>query len=544
MGNRLLELTFAKVNSDYDSIYSKITAQVGFNGINYYSTKSDFNILSNRATGLKYGKNLLIKNNENVPSVWFSVDGNLLINTLIIALKQFCVDYVCDFKVTFNTDSVKITISDKDFFTEKKNILYRTSTIVNKINNLIPLDDFSKLETNCEFCNKPKKSTIKQGYRNINVCEECEVKLSVCDSCRNTTFCEKVKNSINEEFNLCPHCNKRAKCRRCNKLELTFQFSTFTELSENDGLYNTTRVLSCKSCVQNHVKCDKCEHYYNSKYKICTCQMPEDFRNYIHGHDYNVLHELEMDYGTNELYGMEVEVGVSRKYRDLYKDIYTSTAKNILKGNAVAVYDSSIDFLDRKNNIRHGWRGFEIVTRPLNYENMIGFINLLSNKRSEFLRSWQIETTGIHIHVNRKYLTRIDIGKILLFINNPKNKNLVEFVSKRISTKFAKLNSKKKITDYDNDADICHYEAINTNKASTIEFRIFRGTLNQSTLISYLQFVRSLIEFVKQVPISSLDEEAYINFVFSTNNSRFRELKIRLRQVFDKNYEYEAEGEI
>ena len=162
------------------------------------------------------------------------------------------------------------------------------------------------------------------------------------------------------------------------------------------------------------------------------------------------------------------------------------------------------------------------------------FIQKLCKKHHKLLESWEVETTGLHIHVSRNSLTKMQIGKILVFINHPKNRDLVNFIARRENRRYARLSAKK-ITDcYDNSPE-CHYNAINTNKNDTIEFRIFRGSINYETVISYLEFVIAVIEFITVSSSEKLENpNDFLDWLNSTNESQFRSLKKRLLTIDDK----------
>ncbi len=228
----------------------------------------------------------------------------------------------------------------------------------------------------------------------------------------------------------------------------------------------------------------------------------------------------------------------------------------IMDKDAIAVYDSSIDWLDGSDKTqRNTYRGFEIVTRPLNLENMIDFIKRLTEKRHEKLRSWHVGTAGIHIHVARNRqkkdrngrrvpnLTEIEIGKLLMFVNEPKNRHMIKHIARRYNAKYARFQNKRIIDCRDKSKD-CHYDAINTNKDHTIEFRIFRGTLNQETILSYLQFIYAAIAFVRITPANSksLSFIRFLEWLSRTPKSQYRHLKKRL-ETYGKSNQLELGGE-
>jgi len=101
---------------------------------------------------------------------------------------------------------------------------------------------------------------------------------------------------------------------------------------------------------------------------------------------------------------------------------------------------------------------------------------------------------GIHVHVNRKALTALMIGKILVFINDDNNKEFVEMIAQRGNNTYCQ-KSKKKLSDGRRVSEN-RYEAVNVMH-KTIEFRIFRGNLRPERVIKNVEFCHALINFSK-----------------------------------------------
>lgn len=421
----------------------------------------------------------------------------------------------------------------------------------------------SKLDTNYKKILKSLKNTNGIEYDSIDVqccdcgghnnvkyhnsllgskylCNECIKNVIYCDSCNKLGYSDNiiiVKSRDGNEVKLCNNCRKTFNCISCGEKELLYSRRSIIYL---DHQYNTiTNNKVCSLCTKDYNECSRCSYYY--KEAKCPCTYPEDFVAWINKYNYDVTSELMFDIGT-ELYGLELEVGVHRKYRESYKSICDGT-KKLIGNDGRLVFDSSIDYLDRKLDIKNTHRGFEIVTRPLCYQNAYNFIRSVCENKHDLIKSWEVGTTGVHIHVSKKCLSRIEIGKLVYFINNKNNKNLITYISKRENNKFAKFVPTKKITNYADKYPDCHYEILNTMKPNTIEFRMFKGTLNKFTLISYLQFVKSMVEFVRVSSISELTEVKYLEWLNKTCCSKFRELKTRLFKM-SEDYSFSEEGEI
>lgn len=353
------------------------------------------------------------------------------------------------------------------------------------------------------------------------------------------------------KYNLCSRCVIKEPCSDCKEQELTRFLNPVTEIDE-EGVLIQNSFKICSKCSKNYTHCkNNCGRYYRSEiYETCPCYIPHDFKKLINPYNADVTQILSPDIFCLELFGVEVEVGTLYKHRINYNTIHQHT-KSLVGNDAIMVYDSSIDYLDGSEKQKpNKYRGMEIVTRPMTYKNTLRFLRTISKNHHPLLRSWEVGTAGVHIHTSKAALTRTQIGKLLLFINDEKNRQFLRIIAKREDKKYAKF-LKRKITDYADNNENCHYYALNTRKPHTIELRIFRGTLNPTTLVSYLQFFKSLIEFIKVAPngvVSSSEKNNlyytdYIDWLNSTEKSRFRELKIRINNELRDNKIVE-EGEI
>lgn len=389
----------------------------------------------------------------------------------------------------------------------------------------------------CTICNK--KDIVANKMQSSTICRKCYDEIPECITCHKKN---KILNKYNDitigEVLICDRCYHLSNCIDCKKEGLTLLFKPSIKIHEN-GKNECLPSSHCNKCSQKLTTCKHCSYSYDHNiYSICPCRIPKTFKDMIYPYNENVLNHLPLDEGTKELFGIEIEVGVHLKNRHKFQEVYQQTS-DVIYNNAITLYDSSIDYIDKSNGIENQYKGFEIVSRPLTYKNILGFIKHLSENRHPLLRCWEVGTTGIHIHVNKQFLSNIDIGKILIFINDKKNRKFIKMIAKREDGKYAKFVPRT-MADYCDDSPECHYYAINTNKPHTIEFRIFRGTLNQVTMLSYIQFVKSLIEYVKSNSINSLKYSDYVNWLMNTT-TQYPELTSRIRREDLENIDEEGQ---
>lgn len=136
--------------------------------------------------------------------------------------------------------------------------------------------------------------------------------------------------------------------------------------------------------------------------------------------------------------------------------------------------------------------GIEIVTRPDSVAvHGRKWAEFFANRPERQLASWTTGRCGMHVHVSKSALSQLQLGKILVFVNEPTNQELVSRIAGRTSDRWART-SKKKISDVRYGDE--RYVALNiTNR--TAEFRIFKGTLNKRGFMKNLEFCQALVDF-------------------------------------------------
>jgi len=451
------------------------------------------------------------------------------VNNFILTLRNYCrenksvlLSYKAGSNTSFHIEFWDYSDRIKSGYTNLSELISYNKDYLSRIENI-----FNKNNLHCEIC---------RGYTNeLNA----------------------VTDSMGQEYKACVNCSRTKICIICKNRELInsvkYKISIDNEGNIEGGRLSGSNHLCTKCCSSDssYLRCGKCGSYYDKiRYSRCPCSIPHDFKKMIQPYNADVTHTHSADVFSIELFGIEIETGVLYKQREKYEEVYNQTYE-LVKNDAIMVYDSRIDYLDGSQKKKpSNYRGMEIVTRPMIYKNALRFLKKFSKNRHPLLKSWEVGTAGIHIHTSKAALSRIQIGKLGLFINDKKNRELLKLIAKRENKKYAKYLTRK-LTDYADNSHECHYYALNTSKPNTIEIRIFRGTLNLDTLISYLQFFKSLIDFIKLAPngVASSSEENnlyykdYIDWLMTTEKSRFRELKNRIKKELTDNIIIE-EGEI
>lgn len=167
--------------------------------------------------------------------------------------------------------------------------------------------------------------------------------------------------------------------------------------------------------------------------------------------------------------------------------------------------------------------GFEVITHPMSlpaHRELWKWLHdksatkgLLSHKG----RGGNSSTCGLHVHVNRDSLTKLQIAKIVAFVNNPDNEEFMTALARRYGsamTGYCRIKADKaKVGKAAQSED--RYEAVNVTPRHTIEFRIFRGTLKYESLVAAIEFVHALCEYTARCgdcSVSDLGYEAFLKF--------------------------------
>lgn len=143
---------------------------------------------------------------------------------------------------------------------------------------------------------------------------------------------------------------------------------------------------------------------------------------------------------------------------------------------------------------RGGDFGFEIVSAPCDIAtHRERWPRLETMPDYKELRAWDVGTCGLHIHVSRAPMTPLQICRISYMINHPKLKGFIQVVAGRCAARYNKFIPKKMTEGLQPDKD--KYTAINVKHSGTIEFRIFRGTVNARHIIRNLEFVEAVVRY-------------------------------------------------
>jgi len=350
----------------------------------------------------------------------------------------------------------------------------------------------------CENCGK-EFDFDEEGieYQGDHFCDECIHNIfNICCECGEYIHCDDCLYDNNGDA-YCEHCfdNCTFECENCGDIH---NYSERMIL----GDYSL-----CDYCYENNYICCECgeliSHYdtYFDDYDNCYCESCYNDRPPDTIHDYSYKPEAIFHGNTKRLFGTEIEADSGGCDNDNAREIL-----DIMNGEDYVYMkqDSSLD------------NGFEIVSHPCtldyhaNYMNWKEAFNELSSMGYE---SHDAGTCGIHVHMNRAGFgetlqeQELGISKVLYFIERHWD-NVVKF-SRRTNRQLSdwanrylsKIDDEKsysphEVLDYAKD-DGSRYRAVNLCNRSTIEIRIFRGTLKYTSFMAILQFCDLLYDIAE-----------------------------------------------
>jgi hypothetical protein len=206
----------------------------------------------------------------------------------------------------------------------------------------------------------------------------------------------------------------------------------------------------------------------------------------------------------NRYMGVELEVEVvNDEYNREEKAAHLNT---VINGDEIG----KNVFFERDGSLSNG---FEIITHPMGMDDHKKMWEWLKDRKAvRGMRSHQTTTCGLHVHVSKSTLSKLQIAKIVTFVNNRDNQPLIKAVARRYETGYCKIKSKKiGQSHYSED----RYEAVNITPLNTIEFRIFRGSLKYESVVAAIQFSNAVVEFCdpSRTSVRDLTADNFLNFI-------------------------------
>ena len=321
----------------------------------------------------------------------------------------------------------------------------------------------------CEYCGCPLDENDVYTHDNVIMCADCyDDNTRECGCCNRRIWNDDDEGDDN--VTLCASCreNNYTTCESCGML-----------IHENDAYYDDDDDYPyCYSCYHNSGR-RKAIHNYSFK--------PDP-----------------IFYGSEKIYmGVELEIDSGGCDDD--------NAQILLD---IANCDNEHMYIKTDGSLN---TGMELVTHPMTLDyhiNHMSWAEICEKAVRLGYRSHKTTTCGLHIHVNRTAFgsdrdeQEICISRILFFVERFWQELLrfsrrTESQINRWAARYGMKDNPKQVLDNAKSKGNGRYASVNLCNYSTIEFRIFRGTLKYNTLIATLQ----MVDRICRLAIEMTDEQ-------------------------------------
>jgi len=217
--------------------------------------------------------------------------------------------------------------------------------------------------------------------------------------------------------------------------------------------------------------------------------MPDDNVSSDYLYDYHDFNKRLKFYGANRYAGFELEVGGAAP----------ANVKSALSQLAELDPACLHSHCEKDSSIPD--HGFELISMPHDMGEHVkqNWESTLAILRSNGLKANSIEGCGLHVHVSNDGLTPCDCAKIDIFMAH--NVDFFTILARRTSHHYAKPKNKKS-GSWGKEVD--RYSAVNFTPDTTVEFRLWKATMNHEMLLGYIELSIAIVEWTKTQRVMSL----------------------------------------
>ena len=249
-----------------------------------------------------------------------------------------------------------------------------------------------------------------------------------------------------------------------------------------------------------------CHHCLDASFKI---------------HNYSTRVEQLLKFKATRVRPNTVYLGCELEYETNNRNRAQLGVGKLMHGHALMKSDGSIR------------NGFEIVTCPATLDIHLDIFKKFYDNMPPDLKI--ANNVGMHVHISRKPLSQLTIGKLTEFLNRLDNKDFLHHIAGRIDNSYARMDSDRTVTflrKYSHGGN--RYNALNLINEKTIEVRLFATPMNYKEFASRLQFVQALVDYCSPAQSNeSLKKQTHYQAFMHWLSSRkrmFPELSYHLKE--------------
>lgn len=241
--------------------------------------------------------------------------------------------------------------------------------------------------------------------------------------------------------------------------------------------------------------CDDCGRYEHVNL-TCRASRPTVIHGYHNGpRSQPIRNDWSKRHG-NRYFGVELEV-------ECGDDVADIAAERVLgaldSAQCMGVSESRASEVSGLYHCEHDGsldNGFEIITAPMGLDAHRALWPLLLRRPViAGLKSHTVTTCGLHVHVSRASLSRLQVAKMNVFLNDSGNAELVRAVARRYHADYCRIKAKSFKSGTAVYGDHGKYDALNVSPRATVEFRVFKGTLKASSVVACIEFAHAAADF-------------------------------------------------
>lgn len=273
---------------------------------------------------------------------------------------------------------------------------------------------------------------------------------------------------------------------------------------------NEVDIETCSSCGNESVT----ELMIN---KVCHNCLDSSFKL----HNYSTRVENILKFKATHVRPNTVYLGCELEYETNNRNRAQLGVGKLMHGHALMKSDGSIH------------NGFEIVTCPATLDIHLEIFKKFYDNMPPDLKI--ANNVGMHVHISRRPLSQLTIGKLIEFLNRLDNKSFIHHIAGRIDNTYANMESDRTITFLRKHRHGGNrYNALNLNNEKTIEVRLFATPINYKEFASRLQFVQALVDYCSPAQSNeSLKKQTHYQAFMHWLSSRkrmFPELSYHLKE--------------
>lgn len=189
--------------------------------------------------------------------------------------------------------------------------------------------------------------------------------------------------------------------------------------------------------------------------------------------------------------------------------------------------------------------GFEIITNPatlsFHLKNREVWEGVFRYLMENDYRGYNTTTCGLHVHVDKQFFGATEerksrsIENVLTIVDN--HWDNIQIFSRRSHNDIARWADKihKEPKEVVRDMterryNLSRYQCVNLVNDNTIEFRVFKSTLNPNSFFASLELVNNICTFAKTKTISQVNEMRWEDLLCSDNLKEYWE-RVKNRRV-------------